>query len=76
MIKVIAGLLLVVTILLQLKYLEGGRAIDHKGVTLQETLFTGKKDLRREPSSAGTVGKCVIAMTTFAPGAEAFKIKV
>ena len=52
------------------------QAIDHKGETLQETRSTGKKDLHQEPSGAGIVGKRVIDMTTFAPGAEALNIKV
>ena len=74
-IKAIAGPLHTVNILLQQKDQKGDQAID-PGKTLQKTRSTGKKDLHREPSGAGIVGKHVIVMTTFALGAGAFKIKV
>ena len=70
LVNIIAGPLHTVTILLHLKYLKGGRAID-PGDT--RTLSTGKRDLHQKPSGAGTVGKRVITMTTFAPVVEALK---
>ena len=66
----IAGALNAVTILLHLKDLKGGRAID-PGDT--RTLSSGKRYLHQEPSGAGTVGKRVIAMTAFASGAVVLK---
>ena len=45
------------------------------GLEATQTRSTGVKDLHREPSGAGSVGKQLIAMTTTVPGAAALKIR-
>ena len=59
------------TILLQIRDLKGGLAID-PGDT--RTLTTGKKDLNLGHSGASIVGKREIAMTIIAPGVVVHKI--
>ena len=71
-VKIKAGLRLAVTFHHQVKDREGVLVIE-PGVT--QTLSTGVKDLHQELSSAGIVGKHVIAMTTIAPGAVVLKIR-
>ena len=65
-VNIIAVPRLAVTILRQTRDLKVGLVIE-PGVT--QTLSTGKKDLHLELSGAGIVGKHVMAMTTFTPGA-------
>ena len=71
-VKTKAGPRIAVTILHQTRDLKGGLVIEPE---VTQALSTGKKDLHLELSGAGIVGKCVIAMTTFAPGAVVLKIR-
>ena len=67
MVKTKAGLRLAVTILRQVKDLEGVLAIE-PGVTLTRT--TGRRDLNQGCSGAGTVGDHAIGVTSTSPGAD------
>ena len=62
-VKIIAGPRFAVTVLIPI------------GLEATQTRSTGVKDLHREPSGAGSVGKQLIAMTTTVPGAVALKIR-